>query len=533
MIAGEAGIGKTALVETFVAQVAATEDVWVGHGQCLDHYGAGEAYLPLLEALGRLCRGPAGERLVALLRQYAPSWLVQMPGLLAPPQWETFQRTAGGATQPRMLRELTEALDALTTERPLVLVLEDLHWSDVATLAWLTYVARRPDPARLLLLGTYRPVDAIVRAHPIRTVMTDLTQHQQGVELPLDYLSAGEVAAYCARRWQRQSLPPALAHALHQRTRGHPLFLVTIVDEMRRQGLLHGETAAGDVSTAVRTIRRAVPESLRQSIAQQLLQVGPDDQSLLEAASIAGRAFSAAALAAVVPQSTEDIEARLAVLAHHGQFIAAGGLVAWPDGTVAAGYSFRHDLYQDILYDRIPPGRQRRWHLQIGARKEPGYGARAREVAAELAVHFEQGRDMGRALRYLQHAADNALRRSAHTDAIAHLTRALALLAALPETPERASTNWPCRRLWARRSWPSRGMRRRRWPRPMRGRTRCASRWATRPSSLPCCGGCVSFIRNGPSCRPRVGWPSSSCKSPSAGRTLRTSSGPTICSGLP
>ena len=80
-----------------------------------------------------------------------------------------------------------------------MLVLEDLHWSDRATLAWLTYVARRPDPARLLLLGTYRPVDAIVRAHPIRTVMTELTQHQQGVELPLDYLSAGEVAAYCSQ----------------------------------------------------------------------------------------------------------------------------------------------------------------------------------------------------------------------------------------------------------------------------------------------------------------------------------------------
>jgi len=188
VIAGEPGIGKTALGHTFVAQVLAAEDVWVGHGQCLDHYGAGEAYLPLLEALGRLGWGPEGERLVTVLRQYAPSWLVQMPGLVPPHEWESLQRTAGEATQPRMLRELTEALDVLTIERPLVLVLEDLHWSDASTLAWLAYVARRPDAAHLLLLGTYRPVDAIVRAHPIRTVMTELTQHQQGTELPLDYL---------------------------------------------------------------------------------------------------------------------------------------------------------------------------------------------------------------------------------------------------------------------------------------------------------------------------------------------------------
>jgi predicted ATPase len=316
--------------------------------------------------------------------------------------------------------------------------LEDLHWSDASTLAWLAYVARRPDPARLLLLGTYRPVDAIVRAHPIRTVMAELTQHQQGVELPLDYLSEGEVAAYCRQRLRGPALSEALAHMLHQRTRGHPLFLVTIVAEMRRQGLLHEEPAGGDVAETVGIIRRAVPESLRHIIEQQLHQVRPEDQVLLEAASLAGRTFSAVAVAAAVNQATEDIEARLSVLAHHGQFIQACGLVEWPDGTVAAAYKFLHDLYCETLSDRVPPSRQQRWHLQIGARKETGYGAQAPEIAAELAVHFEQGRDADRALRYLQYAAANALRRSAHAEAITHLTKALALLKVLPETPERA-----------------------------------------------------------------------------------------------
>jgi AAA ATPase domain len=176
-ITGAAGIGKTALVDTFVARVTATEALWVGHGHCLEQYGPGEPYLPMLEALGRLCRGAEGKPFLELLQQYAPSWLMQMPALLPSADREALQETADGTTQPRMLRKLTEALDQLTAERPLVLVLEDLQWSDVSTLEWLTYVARRPDPARLLILGTYRPVDAMIRAHPVCTVMAELTQH--------------------------------------------------------------------------------------------------------------------------------------------------------------------------------------------------------------------------------------------------------------------------------------------------------------------------------------------------------------------
>src|SRR5262249_26837635 len=150
--------------------------------------------------------------------------------------------------------------------------------------------------------------------------MTELTQHQQGAELPLDYLSAADVATYCRQRLRAQPLPEELAHVLHQRTHGHPLFLVTIVDEIIRQSLLC-EATRWDVSKAAETIRGPVPESLRQIIEQQLHQVRPEDQGLLEAASIAGSAFSAAALAAVVNQAMEDIEARLAVLAQNGQFI--------------------------------------------------------------------------------------------------------------------------------------------------------------------------------------------------------------------
>ena len=199
-ITGEAGIGKTALVEAFVAQVATEAAVWIGHGQCIEQYGTGEAYLPVLEALGRLCRGPEGAHFLAWLRQHAPSWLAQMPALLSDADRAAFQRLAQDVTQARMLRELAEALESLTAERPLILILEDLHWSDGATLEWLAYVARRQDPARLLILGTYRLAEARAVAHPLYPVTRELLVHGQGAELVLGGLSVAEVATYVTQR---------------------------------------------------------------------------------------------------------------------------------------------------------------------------------------------------------------------------------------------------------------------------------------------------------------------------------------------
>jgi hypothetical protein len=100
-VTDEPGIGKTTLVDTFLDQIAADGSVWLGRGQCIEHYGAGEAYLPVLEALGRLCREPDGKRLIELLAQQAPTWLVQMPALLSAAELEALQRKVLGATPDR------------------------------------------------------------------------------------------------------------------------------------------------------------------------------------------------------------------------------------------------------------------------------------------------------------------------------------------------------------------------------------------------------------------------------------------------
>jgi DNA-binding winged helix-turn-helix (wHTH) protein/tetratricopeptide (TPR) repeat protein len=434
IIAGEPGIGKTALVDAFVAQVTAAETCWVGHGQCVEAYGAGEPYLPLLEALGRLCQGPEGARLVAVLRQYAPSWLVQLPALLPPTEWAALRRTVGPGAQPRMLRELTDALDAFTTEYPLVLVVEDLHWSDRATLAWLAYVARRPDPARLMILGAYRPVEAMVQSHPLRAVLTELRQHGQCVELALDYLSEAAVTAYLAQRFGDIRLVAELARVLHQRTRGNPLFLIAVVDELVRQQVVTEAADGWAVRAGVDTITAIIPAHLRALIELQLAHCSPEDQTLLAAASVAGVEFATAAVAAGLEHADEEIEARCAALAHQGQFLQAHGQAAWPDGTVTGCYGFRHALYHEVVYQQISASRQTRWHARIGTRLAQGFGEEAGEMAAAVAMHLLRGRLLPQAVPYLRQAGEKALARSAYREAVGYFEQALRVLPQLPET---------------------------------------------------------------------------------------------------
>jgi len=206
-VTGEPGIGKTALVEAFLSRISGDRAIRIARGQCVEQYGAGEAYLPVLEALGRLGRA-SGDRVVHVLRQFAPTWLMQLPSLLMDEDLEAVQRRAQGATRDRMLRELLDAFDALSADELLVLVLEDLHWSDSSTIDLLAGLARRREAARLLVLGTYRSADVAATLHPLGSVKQELSIHGQCEEMPLEFLSVPAVREFLSVRFPRHRFPP-------------------------------------------------------------------------------------------------------------------------------------------------------------------------------------------------------------------------------------------------------------------------------------------------------------------------------------
>jgi predicted ATPase len=435
-VSGEAGVGKTTVVDLFLARLATGSEVRTARGQCVEHYGEGEPYLPFLEALGRLGHGSERDAVLTVLRRYAPMWLVHLPGLVSEPELERLHGRLHGLTPARMLRELAEALEGLTAERALVLVLEDLQWSDHATVEALAYLGQRSEPARLLVLGTYRPVEVLLQGHPLRGMVQELCGRGQGRELQLEFLSAEDVAAYVAGRLGGLVAAPLTAF-VYQRTDGNALFMVTIVEHLVQQGMVVRRAGQWTLREGPAAPVGSLPAELRALLLRRIEALAPEARRVLEAASVVGEEFAVAAVAAGAQGPAEAVEAQCESLAAQRHVLDDIGVTVWPDGTRGGRYRFQHALYQQVLYEALGTARRMQLHQGIGARLEVGYGARAGEIAAQLAVHFERGGAVERAVHYWQQAGDNAARRHAHQDAIVAVTKGLALLATLPDSPER------------------------------------------------------------------------------------------------
>src|SRR5215470_13647605 len=426
-LSGEAGIGKTTVLDAFAARAAREPDVMIARGACLEHYGVAEAYLPVLEAIGRLLREPGSDRAIRLLEKYAPTWVLQLPWLAPRDDREALRRELVGVTKERMLREMSEALEALTTDTALVLVLEDLHWSDHSTLDLLGILARREETARLLVLGSYRPVDVIVAGHPLQSLLQELRVRQQCDDIALPFLGEADVAAYLTQRFGAETSTSDFAGAVHLRTDGNPLFMVRLVDELVAVGVLVEDAGRWSLHGGLDDVARAVPESLRALIDKQIGRLEPGVHRVLEVAGVLGNQFTAEAIAAGPGDDPTVVEAHCDALARQAQLVVPGPLVMLPDGTPLAQYAFTHNLYPQILGARVPAARRVRLHQRIGEWLERAYAAQPEAVNAQLAWHFEEGHDYRRAIRYLISTADSTAGRFAYRDAIRVLQRALAL----------------------------------------------------------------------------------------------------------
>jgi len=410
-ITGEMGIGKTTLVDEFQRQAATGATILIARGQCVEGYGGKEAYYPVLEALGSLCRGPEGNFVVQILATQAPTWLVQFPGLVTCQQRDRLQWEIQGATRQRMLREIVEALETITSERPLMLVLEDLNWADPSTVDLISAIARGRNTAKLMVIGTYRPADVAISDHPLKAVKLDLLVHQLCNEIALDPLREEEIAMFLAAESSDGSVPEGLAALLHRHSEGNPLFMVAALDHMSQRAFISRRKGIWKLNVSLDEIGLEEPENLRQVIEARIDRLSEEERCALEAASIAGVSFSAAVSAGTANMSVESFEVLCDGLSRRRQKLRSADPAHFPDGTTSSCYAFVHALYREVLYRRQSPARRAKLHLLVAGRLETIYADRLSERAAELAHHFEQGGDPLRAIKYRQLAGDSAGRR--------------------------------------------------------------------------------------------------------------------------
>lgn len=426
-IAGEPGIGKTTLIDHFIAERG---EVACARGHCVQHYGSSEPYHPVLEALAELCR--TDTEVPALLRAVAPTWLLQLPWLNTAEEREALLRELVGVNLERMLREMGEFLDRYTERRPLLLVSEDLHWGDRATIQLIDYLARRRSRGALMWLSSFRLAEVIASDHPLNGLRRELHLHGLCEEIVLDSFSEAEVAQYVAQRSTSLASDEGFVRTLHERTEGVPLFVASMTSDVAARAAQSGLHSAALLANS------PVPESLLAIIDHYLTKLSSEQRPLLSAAAVCGLEFRIDTLARVLDRNALWV-ADICDQLFREQLWLVASRTRDPHDTVDAPYSFRHALFRQVLYDRLAPSARAELHRKAGAALEQERASGVAIAAAELAMHFDRGRSHLAALRYYAEAAEAALLHVSPSECMSLTERALTLLDQAPVGAERTS----------------------------------------------------------------------------------------------
>ncbi len=430
LISGEAGVGKTRLVQAFADQQR-WQGVRVLQGRCYE-FERLLPYQPVAEALRSLPPDVAAAAASAL-----PEWVAVQVSHLVPDLLEREPRSPGvdirpqGETQERLFDGVSCFVAQLAGQMPLLLILEDLHWASDSTLQLLHYLARSSIAHPLLIVGTLRP-EAIPPAHPLATLGRRLERDGLARRLSLSPLSAAAVAELIGQMSGQGEAAAPLAERLHRETEGNPFYLIETIKALFEQGAIRVEAGVWRADfTALGHGRLPLPPSVSETIAARVGRLSEAAQDAVGVAAVAGRQFDFDLLKGAWGKGEEATLAALDDLLRQRLIGEATG---------GADYAFTHHKIQEVVYAGLPRHRRLHLHGQVGLALERDLGAEAGTRVAELAHHFEQARQLDagltdKAVAYLLQAGQQAERQSAHREAVAYFQRGLDIVHSLPETP--------------------------------------------------------------------------------------------------
>lgn len=418
LIAGEPGIGKTRLAEEFATGDHGLEVLW---GRCHEGEGAPPLW-PWVQMLKAVLEersakelleraGPEAADLVHLLPELAAAAPGLQPSVVSDAEEARF----------RLNVAVTALLTRLASERPLALVLDDLHWADAASLRMLQHLAGELRRARILAIGTYRDIE-VVRDHPLFDALASVARMPVVERIMLSGLGVEDVGSYVSSVAGHEPTE-ASVRLIHERTEGNPFF----VAELAR--LLESEGALDDASPALGS---AIPANVRDVILRRVSGLPDGSERVLTSAAVIGREFAVDLLASV---ERLDLDGVLDAIE---PAIASRVLVETP--SAVGRYGFSHALVRETLYDNLTTVGRARRHLRVAETLEERQ-AQGDVRASEIAHHFFQAAGAGaadKAAAYALSAADQAIAQLGFEEAEGQLTRALEVLELVPTGPERA-----------------------------------------------------------------------------------------------
>ncbi|HEX5108750.1 MAG TPA: protein kinase [Vicinamibacterales bacterium] len=435
-VSGEPGIGKSTLVDEFLAEVVEETPIpAIARGRCSERLAGTEAYLPLLDALEELVRGDG--TLARLMKSVAPLWYVQVASSsVQDSSWSGVVRDARSGTQERLKREVVAFLTEASRQHPIVFFFDDVHWSDISTVDVLNYVTRHLDGLPVLIIVAYRPEELHAQHHPFLSMTRDLQSRGLCRSVELGFLTREETLQYVDATFPSHCFPRRFLDMIHAKTEGNPLFMVAVLSYLAEQKLLSRDKGQWTLTRSVPDIASDLPESVRSMIQRKIDVLDENRRRMLIAASVQGYEFEGAVVAEVLHLDPADVEDELDALDRVHGFVRRVREQQFPDRTLTLRYRFVHVLYQNRLYASLTPARKTALSRAVAAALESFYRDRSNDIASELAVLYESGRDFSRAADYFRVAARKAADVLAYEEALTLGRRALDQLSALPDSAE-------------------------------------------------------------------------------------------------
>lgn len=479
LLIGEAGRGKTALMEAFVRQAQARVSNLVAVSGVANAYtDGGDPYLPFRMIASQLAGDIENAWLAGgMSREQARRLWETLPHTtealldIAPDLWDTFiplrqhlaraRAYAHGhetwlrgleavaatrrpelqaARQQRLFDQYVAVLQRLARRAPLLLVLDDLHWADAGSINLLFHLGRQINAHPMMILVAYRPVEVAVGhrgyRHPLQPIVSEFRRRFGDIVLDLGQWGDRRfVESFLDSRPNR--FDATFRNVLFHRTRGHPLFTVELWQDLVERGDIFRDGSGVWMARPALDWRR-LPARVEAVIGERVSRLPELLQRILHVASAEGETFTAEVVAHVLGATTPTIITHLSRELDRAHRLVKNECVRRLSSGRLSQYRFRHILIQDYLYNNQDESERAYLHEAIGRRLEEVYGSERHEIALQLARHFRLAGVADRAVMYLQQAGEQALRRSANAEAIAHYRHALALLETLPEGAERA-----------------------------------------------------------------------------------------------